>query len=217
MLAYGYAREHGARDRGRPALQHGRPAPDRRLRDGPAALRPPGARRRGPDRLRRRHAVALLRPRPRHGRRVLRAARPSGGLGRGFQHRRHERDHDPRARRAGDRADRVDLGDHASFPSTRPTTRGSRSSAAASPTPRRSRSSPGWRPTHTIDDAIDDVSAHMRGVWNGSSGAAPRGGAPTTGATRSRATASARARASSVQPAQPIPLARASRPRRSSA
>ncbi len=38
------------------------------VRHGPAALRAPGARGRGPDRLRQRHADALLRPRPRHRR-----------------------------------------------------------------------------------------------------------------------------------------------------
>ena len=63
-------REQRRADDGRAAVQHRRAAPDRRLRDGAAPLRPPGARGRRPDRLRQRHAVALLRAtcstRPRH-------------------------------------------------------------------------------------------------------------------------------------------------------
>ncbi len=51
------------------------PAPDRRLRHGPPALRAPGARRRGSDRVRQRDADALLHARRRHGAGAAAAAR----------------------------------------------------------------------------------------------------------------------------------------------
>ncbi len=54
------------RDGRRPAVQHRRTAADRRVRDGAPAVRPPGARRRRPHRLRERHADPLLHPRRRH-------------------------------------------------------------------------------------------------------------------------------------------------------
>ena len=66
ILAASYHRQAGRRDDRRQAVQHGRPAADRRLRHGPAPVRPPGPERRGPDRLRDRHPVTLLHPRARH-------------------------------------------------------------------------------------------------------------------------------------------------------
>ena len=67
-LIYGYhGHARGRRHRCTP-FQHGRPAPDRRLRHGASALRPSGPAWRRPDRLRHRRPDPLLYPRARHRR-----------------------------------------------------------------------------------------------------------------------------------------------------
>ena len=63
FLALAYHRQHRLAGRDRPLLQRRRPAADRALRHGAAAVRRRGARRRAADGPRRRPAGALLRPR----------------------------------------------------------------------------------------------------------------------------------------------------------
>ena len=135
------------------------PRQTRRVRDGAAALRAPGARRRGPDRLRQRHADALLHPRRRHGRRrSCSLLDHDEAVGRRVQRRRRE----PRspvielARRVIERAGSESTRRaRALRGGLRRGLRGAR--AGASRTPRAIRELTGWAPTRTIDDAIDDV------------------------------------------------------------
>ena len=75
----------------RPFLQHRRPQADGDVRDGDSEPRPPGARRRTDDRVRRRHADALVQPRRRRRRRVAEAGGGTEGHRPGHQHREHRR------------------------------------------------------------------------------------------------------------------------------
>ena len=117
-------------------VRHGRPAFVRQALDGRAA-----------DRLRRRQPDALLRPRARHRARHPRAAsRRRARSASVFNIGAGDGDPDRRARPPRDRPHRVGLRDPLRARTTRPTTRASRSSAAASPTRRAIRELTGWAP-----------------------------------------------------------------------
>ncbi len=103
-LIYGYHGHARGRRHRRTPLQHGRPAPDRRLRHGASAVRPPGPAWRRPDRLRHRRPDPLLHPRARHRRRAGAAVRQRERERQDVQHRQLDLGHDRRARTPRDRA-----------------------------------------------------------------------------------------------------------------
>ena len=150
-----------ARLHDRAALQHGRAAPERPVRDGDpdascsarsrAAARDP--RRRRPD--------ALLLPRAGHD---PGPAGPDGRrrLGRDLQRRRDEPHLDLGARRAGDRADGIVVRRSSTCRTRRSTSTGSRTCCTGSRRPTRSSAAIGWQAERSLEDILADVVAFER-------------------------------------------------------
>ena len=93
---------------------------------------------------------------------LLKLVRRAEGDRPGDQHRQHAGGHDPGARRARARAERVEVADQARSRTTRRTSPGSRTCPAACPTSPRSTEMIGYEPKYTLDDILTQVIDYFR-------------------------------------------------------